>query len=260
MSSCEIYPVIEELSLKGKKFCIVTEVYPNGKVKRGVVSEGKVIVGEIDPFALEGKEEVEIQGMKVKIMTDCAEGNPNVIVIGSGKVARHLVSLMNFLNYPVTVVGDHDVDDSFEANVVNDMKLLPTLINENTFVVVANEGGKHYDVSGVEMAIKGGAKFVALMASRNRAALAIKRMIDSGIKEEEIKKRFYSPAGLDLGSKTPQEIALSIASQIVAIARGGGGGHYMLKKDPYSLVGKVQEENCVWIDGKKEHEYPSQRC
>ncbi|WP_054846774.1 XdhC family protein [Sulfuracidifex tepidarius] len=206
MSSCEIYPIVDELSSKGKSFCIVTEVFPDGKVKRGVISEGKVVVGNLDELAFSEKEEIDTPNGKVKVMMDCVQGNPNVIVIGNGKVARHLVELMKFLNYPVTVVGDHDIQD-IDANVVNDISLLSSLIDGNTFVVVANEGGKHYDITGVETAIRSGARYVSLMASRNRAAASIQRMINDGLSEEEIKKRLYSPAGLDLGSKTPQEIA-----------------------------------------------------
>lgn len=250
MSSCEIYPIVEELSSKGKSFCIVTEVFPDGKVKRGLISEGKIIVGDLDELAFSESEEIDSANGKIKILRDCAQGNPNVIVIGNGKVARHLVELMKFLNYPVTVVGDHDVED-IEANVVNDMSLLPSMIDDNTFVVIANEGGKHYDITGVETAIRSRARYVSLMASRNRAAMFIQKMINDGLNEEEIRKRLYSPAGLDLGSKTPQEIALSIASQIVAVSRGGEGIHYMIKKNPYDLLGKVKEESCSWSGEEK---------
>jgi xanthine dehydrogenase accessory factor len=251
MSSCELFPLIEELSSSGKSFCIVTEVFPDGSVKRGIISDGRIIAGNLDELALK-QEEVETSAGKVKVMMDCSQGTPNVIVVGSGKVAKYVVQLMKFLNYPVTVVGDHDVED-VEANVINDMSLLPSLIDKNTFVVVANEGGKHYDMTGVEIAIRKGAKFVSLMASMKRAAYFIQRMIDDGVSEEEIRKRLYSPAGLDLGSKSPQEIAMSIASQIVALTRGGEGGHYMFKKNPYSILGKVKEESCA-LDGDQKLE------
>jgi xanthine dehydrogenase accessory factor len=60
---------------------------------------------------------------------------------------------------------------------------------------------------------------VALIASRHRAKLVFDYLAAEGVAADEI-ARIHSPAGLDLGAATPEEIALSIMSQIVALRHG----------------------------------------
>ena len=62
--------------------------------------------------------------------------------------------------------------------------------------------------------------YVALIASRHRARLVLDYLRDGGISEEKI-ATLWAPAGLDLGASTPEEIALSVISQMVALRRGG---------------------------------------
>jgi xanthine dehydrogenase accessory factor len=59
-----------------------------------------------------------------------------------------------------------------------------------------------------------------LIASHHRAKLVLDYLAAEGVPEDKI-ARIFAPAGLDLGATTPEEIALSIVSQIVALRRGG---------------------------------------
>jgi xanthine dehydrogenase accessory factor len=61
---------------------------------------------------------------------------------------------------------------------------------------------------------------VALIASHHRAALVLDYLRAEGVSDERI-ATVYAPAGLHLGASTPEEIALSVMSQMVALRRGG---------------------------------------
>jgi xanthine dehydrogenase accessory factor len=61
---------------------------------------------------------------------------------------------------------------------------------------------------------------VALIASHHRARLVLDYLAAEGVPANRI-ARIFAPAGLDLGAATPEEIALSIVSQMVALRRGG---------------------------------------
>ena len=74
----------------------------------------------------------------------------------------------------------------------------------------------------LQKALQGEAAYVALIASHHRARLVLDYLVAEGVAEEKI-ARIFAPAGLDLGGITPEEIALSIVSQIVALRRGGQG-------------------------------------
>jgi xanthine dehydrogenase accessory factor len=72
----------------------------------------------------------------------------------------------------------------------------------------------------VEKALEGSAAYVALIASRHRSKLVLDYLLARGMPAEKV-ERVWAPAGLDLGAATPEEIALSIVSQMVALRRGG---------------------------------------
>ena len=72
----------------------------------------------------------------------------------------------------------------------------------------------------LQKALEGNAAYVALIASRHRAKLVLDYLAASGIPAEKI-ATVQSPAGLNLGAATPEEIALSVMSQMVALRRGG---------------------------------------
>ena len=64
------------------------------------------------------------------------------------------------------------------------------------------------------------AAYIALVASQHRAKLVLDYVLLAGVPAEKL-ERVWAPAGLDLGALAPEEIALSIMSQMVAIRRGG---------------------------------------
>ena len=72
----------------------------------------------------------------------------------------------------------------------------------------------------LENALKGNAAYVALIASHHRSKLVLDYLRAGGMAEEKI-ATVWAPAGLDLGASTPEEIALSVMSQMVALRRGG---------------------------------------
>jgi xanthine/CO dehydrogenase XdhC/CoxF family maturation factor len=67
--------------------------------------------------------------------------------------------------------------------------------------------------------LEGNAAYVALIASHHRAKLVLDYLRTGGVSEEKI-ATVYAPAGLHLGASTPEEIALSVISQMVALRRG----------------------------------------
>jgi xanthine dehydrogenase accessory factor len=88
------------------------------------------------------------------------------------------------------------------------------------FVVVATQHkGDH---ESMQRTLASDARYVALIASRKRAGLVLDFLREKGYAENDI-ARVRTPAGLDLNARTPEEIALSVVSEIVMERRGGSG-------------------------------------
>ncbi len=260
MSSCEIFPLISKLSAEGKRFAIVSILREN-RLERTLVVDGKVLLGSLDKeiielanSALESGQVIQKEIKGAKVIIEPVEPRPSIIVVGSGIIAKFLAKIGVDLGYYVAVVGNGDIKEEEFSQVLaisNDLSVLDQIVQEDSIVIVANEGGKPYDIDALYMAMKKKAKFVGLLASQKRAALMMALLMQRGIPLEEIKQRFHSPLGLDIGSKTAEEIALSILAEVVQFIRGGTAKHLMEIKNPYlllddALAGKI-EDKCMFV-------------
>jgi xanthine dehydrogenase accessory factor len=88
------------------------------------------------------------------------------------------------------------------------------------FVVIATQHkGDHESIS---RALKSDAQYIALIASRKRSRLVMDYLRSKHFSEDDI-SRVMAPCGIDLGARTPAEIALSVISEIVLVRRGASG-------------------------------------
>jgi xanthine dehydrogenase accessory factor len=71
--------------------------------------------------------------------------------------------------------------------------------------------------------------YVGLIGSKRRTNIVLERLRTNGTDEDQLKK-VHAPIGLDIGAVTPEEVALAIMAEIVAVRRGGDGGSLALRK------------------------------
>jgi xanthine dehydrogenase accessory factor len=94
-------------------------------------------------------------------------------------------------------------------------------VDSRTVICVLTHDPK-FDVPALQAAVKTRAAYIGAMGSRRTHEDRLSRLKEVGLTEEEI-ARIHSPIGLDLGARTPEETAISIAAEIVQ-ARWGGSG------------------------------------
>ncbi|MBA2813117.1 XdhC family protein [Streptomyces sp. KM273126] len=154
---------------------------------------------------------------------------PRMIVFGAIDFAAALVRAGKFLGYHVTVCDARpvfatrarfpDADD-----IVVDWPhryLRSTETDGRTVLCVLTHDAK-FDVPLLKEALRMPVAFVGAMGSRRTHTDRERRLREVGLTEGEL-ARLRSPIGLDLGARTPEETALSIAAEIVALRRGGTG-------------------------------------
>ncbi|MDQ8705444.1 XdhC family protein [Streptomyces sp. LHD-70] len=169
----------------------------------------------------------------VTLLVECAVPPPRMIVFGAIDFASALVRIGKFLGYHVTVCDARPVfatrgrfpeaDDLVvdwphqylerqdEAGQVDARTVLCVLTHDAKF-----------DVPLLRLALRLPVAYVGAMGSRRTHEDRNRRLREVGVTEIEL-ARLRSPIGLDLGARTPEETALSIASEIVANRRGGHG-------------------------------------
>ncbi|MFI6699522.1 XdhC family protein [Streptomyces sp. NPDC050509] len=154
---------------------------------------------------------------------------PRMIVFGAVDFAGALVRAGKFLGYRVTLCDARPVFATParfpEADeVVVDWPhryLRSTPTDERTVLCVLTHDAK-FDVPLLETALRLPVAYVGAMGSRRTHDDRDRRLREVGLDDREL-ARLHSPIGLDLGARTPEETALSIAAEIVALRRGGTG-------------------------------------
>lgn len=168
-------------------------------------------------------------GQPLTLLVESSVPAPRMIVFGAIDFASALVRVGKFLGYHVTVCDARPVFATRarfpEADdIVVDWPhryLESTEVDGRTVLCVLTHDAK-FDVPLLEAALRLPVAYIGAMGSRRTHEDRNKRLREVGVTELEL-ARLRSPIGLDLGARTPEETALSIAAEIVANRRGGSG-------------------------------------
>lgn len=165
----------------------------------------------------------------LEVLVEVFAPAPRWIVFGAVDVAAALTRVAAFLGFEVTVCDARPAfataarfPDAHEVVVDWPHRYLQrTTVDASTVLTVLTHDPK-FDVPLLEVALRGPAGLVGAMGSRRTHADRLERLRENGVGEAAL-ARLRSPVGLDLGARTPEETAVSIAAEVVAV-RGGGTG------------------------------------
>ena len=148
---------------------------------------------------------------------------PELVVIGQSPMARSLAVLGGSLGFRVCACDPSATPELFPdaETLVQQLEAIKGMIGLRSYVVVATMG--HYDEEALEEVLSGQASYVGLVASPRRGQAVIDYLRARGVPPEVLQRVRY-PAGLDIGAETPEEIALSILTEIVKRMRADGEG------------------------------------
>jgi xanthine dehydrogenase accessory factor len=154
---------------------------------------------------------------------------PRMLVFGAIDFAAAVARAGKFLGYHVTVCDARPVfatrarfPDADEVVVQWPHRYLAsTAVDERTVICVLTHDPK-FDVPVLEVALRTPAGYIGAMGSRRTHADRLARLREAGLGEAEL-ARLRSPIGLDLGARTPEETAVSVAAELIQLRWGGSG-------------------------------------
>ena len=161
---------------------------------------------------------------------------PRMLVFGAIDFAAAVARVGKFLGYRVTVCDARPVFATAkrfpEADEVvvewPHRYLQSTAVDARTVICVLTHDPK-FDVPLLEVALGTDAAYIGAMGSRRTHDDRLARLREEGVTEEAL-ARLASPIGLDIGARTPEETAISIAAELVAL-RWGGSGQRLVSTD-----------------------------
>jgi xanthine/CO dehydrogenase XdhC/CoxF family maturation factor len=165
---------------------------------------------------------VDLQGRTDIQNNRAPEDRENLIIVGTEPVAIALAKLGKLMQFRVTVVDPllHAAELPEADEVLNALDLSRVSAQTRRFVVIASRG--RFDEEAIEQAVAANIEYIALVANRKRAQEVRQRLMDAGHSQDRL-ATVRAPAGIDIGAKTREEIALSILAEIVSVKRKGVG-------------------------------------
>ncbi|MBF88134.1 MAG: XshC-Cox1-family protein [Candidatus Marinimicrobia bacterium] len=147
---------------------------------------------------------------------------PTILIRGTGNVVEVLSELAHTLKFKVVIQTPEEEADRFPyAEIITNHLEIDDIDFKLDYFVLATH---HRDDDKISLqALKKKIPYVAVLASRKKTQIITDYLRNHGISEKDM-ENFHAPAGLDLEAKSPEEIALSIISEIV-MHRNGGTGH-----------------------------------
>ena len=150
---------------------------------------------------------------------------PNLVILGAGHVGQCVASIATTIGFELTIVDDrikYASKDRFpeaESLIVDpwESALQRLEITESSYILIATRGHQ-YDLCCLRFAVQSSAKYVGLLGSRRKTRLLFETLEREGL-DPSLFKKVFAPVGLEVGSETPEEIAISIAAELVAIRK-----------------------------------------
>ena len=207
---------------------------------------GSIGTAELDETALEvaarvasvGANEAVTIDDKTELFVEGFTTPPTLVMVGGGHVGKATADLAHRLGYRVYIVDDRqDFANPERFPYAEETIVTPYTdwathldVNVNSFIVVASRGHWFDDVA-LESALTTRARYIGLLGSRRKTLMIYQRLLQLGIPRERLAE-VRAPVGLDIGALEPEELAVSIMSEII-MARRGGKGSPMTMDDWY---------------------------
>jgi xanthine dehydrogenase accessory factor len=280
MSSIALYNEVQAAMKRGEAVVVATVVKTTGAAPCGVGAKmlvyadgrtsgslaGPVTDGKVTHVALQAQrtahsllahvhldadagEAVGSCGATLEIFFEVLRPEPRLIIAGAGYVAQALARLASPLGLRTTVIDDRReladpgvFGESVQlvfGNIPETLRALEP--DEGSFVVIVTRG-HHMDEDVLHAALETRAAYIGMIGSPSKVKHIFKSLLQQGLTREAL-ERVHAPIGLDLGAETPDEIALSIAAEIVMRRHQASGmslrslHHLLEESEPVAVEG-----------------------
>jgi len=180
---------------------------------------------------------------------------PHLIIVGAGHIAQPLAQLGSLCDFHVTVLDDRSQfarPDRFPtADQVLTAPLRGTMrqwaqdghLDQDSYVVLVTRGHQH-DVECLLEILDAPVAYIGMIGSQRRVRAVFQLLSEEGGIPADKFERVHAPIGLDIGARTPAEIAVSIMAELIKVLRGGGSGASLSDKRRRALHA-LRDPRCV---------------
>jgi xanthine dehydrogenase accessory factor len=175
---------------------------------------------DVDP-----EESALVCGGFMEVYVEPVLPDPTLFIFGAGHVSKALAEAVKPVGFRVAIIDDRikyanaerfPGADAFYVDGWEDAwKRLP--VNETSYLFLATRGHQ-FDLICLRLALQSPAKYIGMLGSLKKARMLFELLEKEGIDASSF-KRVSVPTGLDIGSETPEEIAVSIVAELIAVRK-----------------------------------------
>ena len=153
---------------------------------------------------------------------------PQAFIFGAGHISKSLSKVATLAGFATVVIDNRDsfanrdrFPEAAEVHAAEYEELFPQLgINENSYVIIVTRGHRD-DMRILRLAAGTTARYIAMIGSKRKVLNVVRELEKEGLSRAAF-ERLHAPMGLDIGAISPEEIAISVTAEMIAVRRNAG--------------------------------------
>ena len=268
----DIYEEILRLRRLGQKSALATIVQVNGSIPsfesaKMLVREDGTIVGTVGGGCVEAdvwtaaREVIETEkpkhltftlghdasydtglicGGQLNVFVEPVIPAPRAFIFGGGHVSKSLSKVARIAGFETVIIDDREAfankerfPEADEIHAGDYEDVFPKLtIHSSSYIVIVTRGHRD-DMRVLRWAVGTGAKYICMIGSSRKTISIVHTLEREGFKREQF-ERIFAPMGLEIGAITPEEIAVSVVAEMIAVRRAPSSDWKALSKSIFT--------------------------
>jgi xanthine dehydrogenase accessory factor len=181
-----------------------------------------------------------ICGGQLSVFVEPVVPQPRLYVFGAGHISKSISKIATLAGFATVIVDNREAfanrerfpeaDEIFAEEYEDVFPKLP--IRDTSYLVIVTRGHRD-DMRVMRWAVGTNAKYIAMIGSKRKVIGVVKELEKEGIPREAF-ERAFAPMGLDIGAITPEEIAVSIVAEMIAMRRAPESDWRALSKSVFA--------------------------
>ena len=169
-----------------------------------------------------------ICGGQLNVFVEAVIPQPRALIFGGGHISKSLSKVASMAGFATSIIDNREAfanrerfpeaEDIFSEEYEEVFPKL--LVNSSTYIIIVTRGHRD-DMRVLRWAVTTPAKYVSMIGSRRKVISVVKELESEGMPRETF-ERVFAPMGLEIGAITPEEIAVSVVAEMIAVRRDPG--------------------------------------
>jgi len=181
-----------------------------------------------------------ICGGQLDVFVEVVVPQPQAFIFGAGHISKSLSKVLTLAGFGTTIVDDREAfanrerfPEAAEVLAGEYEEIFPRLpVHEGSYLVIVTRGHRD-DMRVLKWAVGTNARYIAMIGSKRKVLNVVRELENEGMPRAGF-ERIFAPMGLEIGAISPEEIAISVAAEMIAVRRNAGSNWRSLAKSVFA--------------------------